>query len=345
TINAAVIWDRYEYKSEGLRQLETANYEETTLDAMEMAFSEMKDLINLFIFKILQATDLEVLLKNGLITEDNVRQMLTVILATKINYWSTSHHIGQEARGGYLKKVLVQYNINNFRPLHMLEETAITRVLTGGVPDTQRVQNELTSEWQVSPELAGRLSGLLRSSKIVYDNTAVYTIRWILYWQIDLARRIRREPIWRAREWTQDCIVFRDIRNRQAEDAYLNFAQDLTDSRIVTAKVRSSGRLRENNRQRPDYNPVIRFAVYGVGERVLPAPRIPVASAMRKALIRLATNRNEMSQLVNGFVRAATICFGWAMVRMNNGLVVTSLFEYGVISLPTLGDSNWIGGL
>ncbi|KAI0980572.1 hypothetical protein GJ496_008457 [Pomphorhynchus laevis] len=178
---------------------------------------------------------------------------------------------------------------NNFRTLHMLEETAITHVLTGGVPDTKRVQNALTSEWQVSPELAGRLSGLLRSSKNVYDNTAVYTIGWIFYWQIDLARRIRREPIWRAKEWTQDAIVFRDIRNRQAENAYLNFAQDLTDSRIVQQSDRwddetivcmaliASGLPRFD--LAADYlrtiiigriiAPVIRFAVYGVGDRVL----------------------------------------------------------------------------
>ncbi|KAI0980573.1 hypothetical protein GJ496_008456 [Pomphorhynchus laevis] len=63
---------------------------------------------------------------------------------------------------------------------------------------------------------------------------------------------------------------------------------------------------------------------------------------MRGALIRLASNRNEMNQLVNGFVRAATICFGWAMGHMANALVVTSMFEYGAISMPAPGDSNWM---
>ncbi|KAI0979485.1 hypothetical protein GJ496_007815 [Pomphorhynchus laevis] len=90
---------------------------------------------------------------------------------------------------------------------------------------------------------------------------------------------------------------------------------------------------------------VIRFAVYGVGERVLLASRILAASAMIGALIRLVTNRNEMSQLVNGFVRAATICFGWAIGHINNALVVKSLFEYGAITRPAPGNSDWTGGL
>ncbi|KAI0988383.1 hypothetical protein GJ496_006830 [Pomphorhynchus laevis] len=80
--------------------------------------------------------------------------------------------------------------------------------------------------------------------------------------------------------------------------------------------------------------------VCGVGVRVLPAPRVPVLSAIRGALIRLATNRNEMGQLVNGFVGASTTCFGWVMGHLNNGLVLTSMFEYGAISLPAPGDSN-----
>ncbi|KAI0978977.1 hypothetical protein GJ496_005983 [Pomphorhynchus laevis] len=89
-------------------------------------------------------------------------------------------------------------------------------------------------------------------------------------------------------------------------------------------------------------SPVIIFAVYGVGERALPASRVPVPSAMRRALVRLATNRNEMDQLVNGFVRASTICFGWVICRVYAGLVSTSMLEYGAISLPAFGDSNWM---
>ncbi|KAI0985809.1 hypothetical protein GJ496_005812 [Pomphorhynchus laevis] len=230
--------------------------------------------------------------------EDEIQYHIRCSLTKRAHPRNTTFLICQNyALTSGFKLADLTIKFNNFRTLHLLEETAITHVLTGGVPDTKRVQNALTSEWQVSPELAGRLSGLLRSSKNVYDNTSVYTIGWILYWQIDMARRLRRDPIWRAREWTQDAIVFRDIRNRQAEDAYLNFAQDLTDSRIVLQSNRwddeaivcmaliASGLPRFD--QAADYvrtiiigrivTPVIRFAVYGVGDRVLPAPRVPAA--------------------------------------------------------------------
>ncbi|KAI0988635.1 hypothetical protein GJ496_004154 [Pomphorhynchus laevis] len=204
-----------------------------------------------------------------------------------------------------------------------LEETAITHALMGGVPDTKSVQNALTSEWQVSPELTGRLSGLLRSPKNVYDNTCK-----------ESGERKSEE-----RENGRKMLSSSDI---------LEISDRLDDKAIVCIALIASGLPRFD--QVTDYletvsigriiSPVIQFAVYGVGDRALPAPRVPKPSAMRGSLVRLATDINEMNQLVNGFVRATTICFGWVTGNwMWRALGVATAYE---ASSDSKTDANYL---
>ncbi|KAI0981279.1 hypothetical protein GJ496_001967 [Pomphorhynchus laevis] len=49
-----------------------------------------------------------------------VRQVLTVILSTKVSYWSTNHHVGQDGATGYLKKVLDLFGMSGDRIINTL---------------------------------------------------------------------------------------------------------------------------------------------------------------------------------------------------------------------------------
>ncbi|KAI0980750.1 hypothetical protein GJ496_001433 [Pomphorhynchus laevis] len=44
-----------------------------------------------------------------------VRQILTVILSTKVSFWSTNYYVGQDGATGYLKKVLDLFGIQGYK--------------------------------------------------------------------------------------------------------------------------------------------------------------------------------------------------------------------------------------
>lgn len=46
---------------------------------------------------------------NEFLTEENIRRALTIIVATKANWWQMNHHVGQGEVAGYVKKVLGIY--------------------------------------------------------------------------------------------------------------------------------------------------------------------------------------------------------------------------------------------
>ncbi|KAI0983437.1 hypothetical protein GJ496_007151 [Pomphorhynchus laevis] len=92
-----------------------------------------------------------------------------------------------------------------------------------------------TSEQQLLPELAARVSGLLLNSKNVYDNTLVYIVGWVLYWQLGIAEYLTVDdvPVVEIVTTADNVIPYRNLRVAAAEPTYQSLAADLSNSSFV----------------------------------------------------------------------------------------------------------------
>ncbi|KAI0979639.1 hypothetical protein GJ496_003089 [Pomphorhynchus laevis] len=94
--------------------------------------------------------------------------------------------------------------------------------------------NFLTSEQQLTTELAARVFGLLLNSKNVYDNTMVYIIVY-LYWQLGIAEylTVDNAPVVEIVHTAEGVILYRKLRADAAEPMYQAVADDLSNLTFV----------------------------------------------------------------------------------------------------------------
>ncbi|KAI0980565.1 hypothetical protein GJ496_006385 [Pomphorhynchus laevis] len=232
------------------------------------------------------------------------------------------------------------------RLLYKLEDTAISHVMTGAIPDTKRVQNCLTSEQQLSPELAARVSG------------------WILYWLLGIAEylTVNNKPVVEIVPTADNVIPYRNVRAAAAEPMYqavaadfsnltfVLFSENWNDEDLIVLAGMAAGlpRLRTHANYAHHLpslainSPPINFVCYGAGERVLQPWNLVNSGAVKSVLGKLATSRNENDQYVHGFIRAVTLAFRWVLSHNNTYALSSTLFEINTIPICAPGDSNWM---